>query len=214
MPSASTRPAFKPVRSVIVPADTIVSVTLPETLSTRSTQPGQEVIATIAEPVYVGPYLVVPKQSLIRGIVVDSLRKPVKEGPNPYILVQFDALQKPGENRVLPFRATLLAYKTGLSKHDYVWRLPTRSDKRRERIGSTIEGAVVGTMISPIIGTAVGAGAGLAKSYLVDKVANRSAVKIKPNEELPIAVSEEFFLPVSSVYTSPKAVVSATSSNL
>lgn len=184
-------------KKVAVPAETVLNVALAQTISTKDSQLGQMITASVKDPVYVGPHLVVPEGSTLLGKITDINRTAQKKGPNPYIVVDFTQLQRPGEARYLPFSATLIAYKTGLRKGDYVWRLPQKQDKWRARLSSTLEGAVTGLFINPVLGPLIGGGAGALKAVAVDRVAEKGSIKVKAGEVIPIAVHESFQLPVT-----------------
>jgi len=65
--------ASKPVRQTItIPAGTVITVRLGETLSSRSSSSGQGFSATVAEPVVVDGKTVIEKGAAARGTVVDA----------------------------------------------------------------------------------------------------------------------------------------------
>jgi hypothetical protein len=72
--SASSKPAAsKPVKEIItIPAGTVITVRLGETLSSKSSSAGQGFSATVAEPVVVGGKTVIEKGAAARGSVVDA----------------------------------------------------------------------------------------------------------------------------------------------
>jgi hypothetical protein len=184
------------IKRIMVPADTLIYVTLSEKLHSNQNKQGDSVKATIAEPVYVGPFLTIPEKSIVTGKITDMCKKKVDKGPNPYIVVDFTSLQRPSESEAVPFNATLIAYKTGLNKKDYLWRMPTKGHKKKARLKSMLNGALTGLMINPIFGAPIGAGVNLLTTMAEDKVAARSAVKIKTGEQVPIAVQRGFYASV------------------
>lgn len=184
------------VRTVTVPANTVVNVQLTETLSTEKSNQGDKVVARLMEPLYIGPFLVAPEASTLIGTVSELNREAEENGPNPYIIVDFYELQRPDETNKLPFQATLIAYRTGLVQEDYVWRLPQERRKVRTRVADALQGAALGFSIDPIFGPPIGAGVNLLKSFLIDKIAERGDVEIKKEEAFPVAVQSPFVLPV------------------
>ena len=72
--SASSKPAAsKPVKETItIPAGTVITVRLGETLSSKSSSAGQGFAATVAEPVVVDGKTVIEKGAAARGTVVDA----------------------------------------------------------------------------------------------------------------------------------------------
>lgn len=183
-------------RNIVVPADTIIQVKLSKHLSTKGNRLGESVIATLEDPLYIGPFLVAPEGSIIRGKINDINKKTIKKGPNPYIIVDFYELQHPDNEAPLPFQGTLIAYRTGLARKDYVWRIPTHHSKIRANLNNMLEGAAYGLVVNPIFGAPVGAAVGLLKSLAINKVAARGTIKITPKEVVPISTQESFSLPI------------------
>jgi hypothetical protein len=72
--SANTKPAAsKPVKETItIPAGTVITVRLGETLSSKSSSAGQGFAATVAEPVVVDGKTVIERGAAARGSVVDA----------------------------------------------------------------------------------------------------------------------------------------------
>jgi len=72
--SASSKPAAtKPVKETItIPAGTVITIRLGETLSSKSSSAGQGFAATVAEPVVVDGKTVIEKGAAARGTVVDA----------------------------------------------------------------------------------------------------------------------------------------------
>jgi hypothetical protein len=72
--SASGKPvASKPVpQTITIPAGTVITVRLGETLSSKSSSAGQGFSATVAEPVAVEGKTVIEKGAAARGTVVDA----------------------------------------------------------------------------------------------------------------------------------------------
>ena len=67
--SAEAKPARQPIT---IPAGTVVTVRLGETLSSKDSQAGQGFSATVAEPVEAGGRTVIEKGAAARGSVVDA----------------------------------------------------------------------------------------------------------------------------------------------
>jgi len=185
-------------RTVAVPAQTVLDVTLARPLNSKVAKIGDTVTATVKKPVYVGPYLVIPEDTNLLGQIADLNRKAQKKGPNPYIVVNFSSMKRPEDHYVIPIQASLIAYKTGLQKEDYLWRLPEKNDHLKSHVGSAVEGAAVGFFVNPVFGPIIGAGAGLLKSVTVNKIAQHGAVKIKSGQEIPISVQDSFVVPIAT----------------
>lgn len=183
-------------RSVLAPAQTVVNISLAAPLNTNSSQIGEPVTATVKEPVYIGPFLAMPEGSELHGIIADLNKTRRENGPNPYIVVEFNSLSLPDSDHSLPFNGELIAYKTGLKRQDYIWRLPQKGDKMKKRLGSMLEGAGYGALINPLFGPVVGAGVGLLKSVAIDKLTEKASVRINAKDIIPISVQQDFELPV------------------
>ena len=189
------------VKTVAIPANTVVNVRLGKPLISKDNKLGDEVTATVQEALYIGPFLTIPTGATLSGKVTDVLKESKKGGPNPYVIVDFYEMKRPNEEAVLPFKGTIIAYKTGLQKHDYVWKMPSKKSRLRDNLTGALGGAMTGLMINPIFGAPIGAGAGFLKSVLVNKVAQKGAVKISEKEEVPVAIQQSFDLPVISQYS-------------
>lgn len=199
VPEPEPAPAARhEARIATVPAHTVINVRLKEALHSKKNEQGDIVEGIIPEALYIGPHLALPAGSTVTGRITDILAEHRDGGPHPYIVVDFHEIRRPEEMAVIPFQGTLIAYKTGLTKKDYVWRMPQKSDTLRNHLTSVAEGAAYGFMADPVLGPPIGAGAALLKSFLVGKVAERTAVKIKPETEVPVAVQEAFRLPLMS----------------
>lgn len=179
------------IKSIAVPAETVINISLDKSLSSKNSKIGEPVVASVKEPVYIGPYLAIPQNSIISGKITDINRVMRKNGPYPYLIVNFNQLTLMN-HKTMPINASLIAYKTGLQSKDYLWQIPQKKNKVKERLGSAAEGAVVGFFFNPIFGPVVGAGAGVLKSAAIEKVIQKSPITIKANEEIPIAVQEGF----------------------
>lgn len=69
-PKAQTKAA--PVKSVVVPAGTMITVRLGESVGSKISQPGQSFSATVASPVEVEGKAVIPSGASASGTVVDA----------------------------------------------------------------------------------------------------------------------------------------------
>lgn len=191
-------PSQDPPKNLVVPADTVIHIALNQALHSKQNQLGQSVSATVAQPVYLGPFLAIPKGSTLNGQITRINPKPNKDGHNPYIVVEFNALKRPSDPDVVPFHGSLIAYKTGLRKQDYVWKLPSKNQRKRANLQSVMGGALSGIFINPIFGPLVGAGAALLKTSAVNSFARGGDVRLRENQVIPISVGKAFMLPVSA----------------
>jgi hypothetical protein len=185
------------VKNILVPPNSVMYITLQQPLHSKQNQVGENVQATVIEPVYVGPYLAVPSGSTIIGQVTHVNDKKDKEGRHPYIVVQFKGLKRANEPNLTPMHASLIAYKNGIRGHEYVWKLPDPKERKRENIKSAVKGALSGIFLNPLFGPPLGAGAAILRNSVTDKFARGGNVEIKANEPLPIAIDEGFTVSVS-----------------
>ena len=72
----STKPAVKEApprpRPIVVPAETVISVVLDETVGSKISTPGQQFSATVREPIEVDGRVAIPKGARATGIVKDA----------------------------------------------------------------------------------------------------------------------------------------------
>lgn len=70
--TATTKPKPEPVKSVVVPAGTVLTVRLGEAVGSKISQPGQTFSATLASPVELEGKTVIPDGATASGTVVDA----------------------------------------------------------------------------------------------------------------------------------------------
>lgn len=74
--SASSRPAAREAaprpRPLVVPAETVISVTLDESISSKTATPGQNFSASVREPIEVGGRVAIPKGARATGVIKDA----------------------------------------------------------------------------------------------------------------------------------------------
>ncbi len=197
--------AAEQVRQVLVPADTVLYIKLDNTISTKESDLNEPVSATVTEPVYLGPYLLIPAQSRINGAITDINRKADEQGRHPYLVVTFNALRRPSDEGNVPFSAKLIAYKNGMRGEDYLWRLPEKDQRKQKNIMGVVGGAAAGAMFNPIFGTLIGAGIGLLRNTLPDRIARSGFAEVEAGKDIPLAVDREFQLTIADPSVSPEA---------
>jgi hypothetical protein len=204
-----TQQSEEQMKNLVVPAGSILNIALDQSLSSDDNREGDPVQAVVVEPLYLGPYLVVPQGSRVGGKITHINSRHGKSDSHPYIVVSFTALKRPEDKDFLPFKGMMIAYKTGLRSHDYVWKLPEKEKRSRSRIRSTMIGALSGVLINPIYGPAIGAGSALLKSTVIDQIGRGGEVQIKANQPLPIAIEESFTAPVTETAAAGNPVVAS-----
>ena len=152
---AGAKPAAsKPVKEIItIPAGTVITVRLGETLSSKSSSAGQGFAATVAEPVVVEGKTVIEKGAAARGSVVDAKAMGHFKG-GALLEVKLDSVTIDGKDT---------AVQTGM-----VARSVKGKGKRSAGFigGGAGAGALIGALAGggkgAAIGAAAGAGAGTA----------------------------------------------------
>jgi hypothetical protein len=152
--SGSKSTASKPVKETItIPAGTVITVRLGETLSSKSSSAGQGFAATVAEPVVVDGKTVIEKGAAARGSVVDAKAMGHFKG-GALLEVKLDSVTIDGKDT---------AVETGM-----VARSVKGKGKRSAGFigGGAGAGALIGALAGggkgAAIGAAAGAGAGTA----------------------------------------------------
>ena len=194
-------------RHITVPAQTVIQVTLSKMLNSKQSKVGDAIWVTVNEPVYVGPHLAISEGSVIEGKVIDINAQSQPKGPNPYMVVQFSKLKRAGEYASTPINAELIAYKTGLKKSDYLWKLPQRPNRTRLYLGAAAEGALTGFLANPVIGTPIGAAVWVLAAMTRDRIAHRGDITLKAGQTLPISVQWPFA--IAAIEPQPTSVSQA-----
>jgi hypothetical protein len=71
-PAAREREAAPRPRPIVVPAETVISVVLDETVGSKVSQPGQSFTASVREPIEVDGRVAIPKGARATGLVKDA----------------------------------------------------------------------------------------------------------------------------------------------
>ncbi len=132
---------------VTVPAGTLLQVRTVETLDSAHLQPGQRFDATVANDVWEGNVLAIPRGAMLQGTVEQVSEPKGSLGGKPHLDLRLTSLNMGGQ--VYPLQTNLWA-GVGSNKAGYT-------------AGNTITGGVLGAIFGGIIGRGAGAavGAGL-----------------------------------------------------
>jgi hypothetical protein len=84
-------PAQQPSPMVIVPAGTVVPLTLVSPIKSKTTKPGDTIRAAVAFPVTVGDQVAIPPGTYVEGVLLQPLPK-VRHQPYPGIQIHFTRL--------------------------------------------------------------------------------------------------------------------------
>jgi type IV secretion system protein VirB10 len=150
---------------VVVPAGTLLPVTLTSFLNTRSSQVGDAFYAETIHPIFVNQRLVIPRGALVRGTVTEVTR-PGKVKGKGRLAVRFDSVQLPnGVSR--PLIASLRSiHGPGVEKLDRTRESVEMDSSKGEDAGAiastTAQGAMIGAISDGWTGVGYGAGAGAA----------------------------------------------------
>jgi len=156
---------------VIVPAGTVIPITLTSSVSTKTSRDGDGVYGKTAFPVTINNKIVIPEGSSVRGKITE-IKRPGKVKGKGELTLNFQTL-------VLPSGVTLPIYTTlggaggaGSRRGEAtVQGDSSKSDDAKTVERTTVEGAGIGaiggrTVKGAGIGGAVGAGAGAAAVLL------------------------------------------------
>ncbi len=198
--SLSTTPQPEGERVLIIPEDTILAIGFDQSLNSKTNKVNEQVQATILEPVFLGPFLAIPKHSTISGVITHVNNGHDKSGHHPYIVVEFEKLHRPGDKDLIPISATFIAYKTGM-RSQHLGQLPDVSKQKYKVMQQMAGGAAAGVAINPIFGPFIGAGASLLKSTIIDRFAKGGEVRVKANQPVPITVSKAIDISVVDTTT-------------
>lgn len=150
-----------------VPADTVISVRMESTLSSRSSRVGDRFTATVAVPVYVNGATVIPAGAIVEGRVteVTPARRMARSGT---IAVEFEALVLPDGTR-LALEGNLTSDDPEIRRQIDDENRVTGRDNRRTGVfvGSSgavgaVLGGIAGGLKGAAVGGVIGAGVGLA----------------------------------------------------
>jgi len=150
-PYTRARPANLP-DALTIPAGTVIQVRTSDWLSSDRNKPGDEFIATLAQPIVVDGWVVMRRNQNIIGHVTDAKRAGRVKGVSK---LQLDLSQLTlVDGQLLPVRTTLLNASAG-----------TSNGRDAAAIGLTTgTGAAIGAAAAGGPGAAIGAGAGFVAS--------------------------------------------------
>jgi hypothetical protein len=98
--AADSKPAPEEARPIVVPAGTVLTVRLGETLSSKTSEAGQSFSATVAAPVEVGGKTVIPSGTTASGTVVAAHAAGRFKGAS-LLQIKLDAVNVNGRSRAI-----------------------------------------------------------------------------------------------------------------
>jgi type IV secretion system protein VirB10 len=150
---------------IIVPEGTVIPIVLTEYLNTRNSQAGDTVYADTTYPIWVQQRLAIPKGSTIRGTITEVVR-PGKIKGKGRLAIRFDDILLPnGVKRELiaSFRGIHGPGDESISrKTETVTAGASKSEDAGAIVGTSSQGAIIGSIAGRGSGAAIGAGAGAA----------------------------------------------------
>jgi hypothetical protein len=145
-------PAIAKFREYTVPAGTKISVRLGEAVSSGTSQAGDNITATLADPVTIDGVQVLPAGSTVRGVVASAEPSGKVKG-RASLALNFTHVTAHGETYPIDAKFSMVA--------------PSNKNRDTDKIvlpaaGGAIIGAIIGGGKGAAVGAAVGGGAGTA----------------------------------------------------
>ncbi|MBZ5500145.1 MAG: hypothetical protein LAP85_27435 [Acidobacteriia bacterium] len=218
LPLPAQEAVQKPVQDpeLVIPAGTVLPVTLNTYLNTKNTQVGDVFYADTAYPIWIQQRLVIPRGSIVRGTVTE-VYKPGKIKGKGKIAVRFDSVLLPnGVERSL-VAAFHGIHGPGAEKID-------RNTESVEQGGTSNKGADVGTVVGTagegaIIGglasrdassIGIGAGAGAAAGLAIVLLSRDRDLVLQPGTQLDLELRQPMRFAYGEVIFSQAELNSAT----
>jgi type IV secretory pathway VirB10-like protein len=153
--------------SDVLPAGTALHLRLNNTLSTRSSEPGDSFSATVTDPVYApdGQTMLVPDGSTVRGTVAGVQRSGSVSGTSQ-LQLNFQSLELANGTN-LPLRAEVSQVNPNQGVGGVITGEPSATNEggvqksqTRNAVGTAAAGGVVGAIVGALAGGGKGAGIG------------------------------------------------------
>ncbi len=174
-------PAPEPPKPVVIPAGTLIAVTLDQALGSKSSTSGDRFSATVAEPVSVEGKVVIPKDSKATGSVVEAKAKGKVKGEARLKLALIN----------ITIRGNSYPITTSLSQS-------TEKGKGKRTAATTGGGAAGGAIIGAIAGggkgAAIGAGVGAAAGFVGGAFTGNSQIELPAETQLTFELTNSLTL--------------------
>ncbi len=182
-PATDSRPV-EPPQTVTIPAGTVVTVRMIDSIDSKTSQPGQEFAASVAAPVVAGDKVVIPQGANATIRLVSASQSGKFEG-RPEIKLELASLSTNG---------TTYSVASGY----YVAQGNSRGKRTAEAIGGgSALGAIIGAIAGGRKGAAIGAGAGAAAGTGVEAASGRTEVKIPSETKIDFTLKAPLVITLS-----------------
>ena len=178
---------------LVVPAGTILSVVLNSYLNSRTSQVGDRFYADIAYPVYIQQHLVIPRGSIVKGVVT-QVNRPGRVKGKGRIAIRIDNVLLPnGVNRdmVVAFRGI---HGPGSEKIDRKSETVSESGSKGQDTGQIVsttgQGALIGALGGGGKGAGIGAGAGAAVGLATVLLTRGKELVLEPGTQFDLELRQ------------------------
>lgn len=180
---AAPAPAPQPVQ-VTVPAGTVVTVRMIDSVDSKTSQPGQEFAASLENPIVSGDRVVIPKGADARIRLVNASQSGKFKGRAELAL----------ELVQLSTNGTSYDVTSGY----YTQQGASRGRRTAESVGGGAAlGAIIGAIAGGRKGAAIGAGAGAGVGGGVEAASARSEVKVPSETKIDFTLKSPFTITMS-----------------
>jgi len=195
----TTSPA--PADAFIVPAGTVVPLTLLDPLHTRSTRAGDRAQFRVHEDVWVGSEVVIPRGSTVRATVV-QVKRPGRIKGRAEIRLQFDALIL-ADGTALPLNAALLRagfheIRRGADEGKVRSEGSAGRDAAAVAYGG-VQGAILGGVVGGKKGVAYGSAVGAAVGLLGVLFERGPELDLPAGMRMDVELTQQLALPQAAV---------------
>ncbi len=198
LPLAAQEAAQTPIKDpeIVVPSGTVLPVVLNTYLNTKSTQVGDVFYADTTYPIWIQQRLVIPRGSIIKGIVT-AVNKPGTIKGKGNIAIKFDSILLPnGVERALIANLRSI-HGPGAEKIDRKTETVEQGsagDKGAE-LGTVVGTATTGAMVGGIVsrtGTSagIGAGAGALAGAAIVLLSQKRDLLLEPGVQLDVELRQ------------------------
>jgi hypothetical protein len=177
-PKQETRPP------IIVPEGTSISITVDQTVSSKDTQPGQHVAASLAEPIIVDGLEAIPRGAKVSGTITNAKSAGRFKG-NAELGITLASIEVGGQR--------------------YTIHTTTFSDASKGRGKRTAEGAGIGAGAGALIGALAGGGKGAAIGAAAGGGAGVGGAALTGNRDVTIAAETKLRFKLTKALEIPQS---------